>query len=64
MPETRGREKFADGELCYVHRCEYQGEPWATNSKYCPDGAGYFWERGMIFAKRAMTGPLRWRATD
>ena len=56
MAGTRGREKFADGGLCYVRRCEYQGEPWATNSKYCPDGAGYFWERGMIFAKRAMTG--------
>ncbi len=56
MAETRRREKFADGELCYVHRCEYQDEPWATNSKYCPAGAAYFWERGMIFAKRAMTG--------
>jgi hypothetical protein len=27
-------------------------------------GAGNFWERGMIFARRAITGPLRWRATD
>ena len=50
------RQEFADGSCGMRATVNVRDEPWAANSKYCPDVAGYFRRRGMIFAESDKEG--------